>query len=153
MSESNKIVIALRVISFIIGGAILAWFGYMYIRAITLYGPGINFWYFTSSSMTNFGLTALVHLALFVLVGMALYPGKTPVSFVLILTGTSCLAVGRALMTDIGSWFFYAINPLLGMVLMVVGILAIAIAGWMDSKRDSAKQSTPPTDTAPALGE
>lgn len=151
MTGRNKIVIALRVISIIIGGAILAWYGNMYVRVITLYGPEVNFWYFTGNSMTNFGYALLAYFAFFVLVGVAAYPGKTPVSFLLILTGAVCIAVGQALMVNLGFWFYFAMNGPLGIVLTLVGVMALILGAFVEIRFGKAKRSTPQIDTVLSL--
>ena len=148
MTGRNKIVIALRVISIIIGGAILAWYGNMYVRVITLYGPEVNFWYFTGNSMTNFGYALLAHFAFIVLVGVAAYPGKTPVSFLLILTGAVCIAVGQALTVNLGFWFYVAMNGPLGILLTFVGVMVLILAAIIEVRLGRTAKSIPQIDTA-----
>jgi hypothetical protein len=133
MDTTKKIVLGIRVISMLIGGAIVAWFASLYFRMISLY-PDANFWYFTSNTSTNLGLALLFHFALFVLVLLPIYPPKTMQKFGLALIGTICLAVGRAFMVPItGFFYWYGFNEPLGLVMIVVAIILIILAYRKDS--------------------
>ena len=134
MTGRKKIILALRGSSFIIGAVILAWFGSIWVRILTLYGPGVNLWYLTHYSDVNFGYALLAHFAFFVLVGVALYPGRTPLSFGLILTGASCIALGQALMVNLGAVFFFAMDGPLGIAITLTGFVTLIIAAIVESE-------------------
>jgi hypothetical protein len=156
MDMKRTIMLAIRGISFIGGVLILAWFGYLYMSAVARGYVITNFWYFTSSTTTNFMLALLFHFALCVLVGVSLYPGKTPVSFVLILIGMSCVAIGRAFTVPlVGFFYLHGINDPLGMALLLIGMLLLILGLRQDRMiKQAAPRSVPtqPADPGPGIG-
>ncbi|MHA2142534.1 MAG: hypothetical protein ACXADC_17865 [Candidatus Thorarchaeota archaeon] len=133
MNTKNKVVVGIRVISMLVGGAIVAWFASLYLRMLSLY-PDANFWYFTSSTITNLSLALLFHFALIVLVLLPIYPPKTAQKFGFALVGTICLAVGRAFTVPITGFFYWVgFNEPIGLGLTVVAFVFIILAYRPDS--------------------